>query len=373
MHIFVSYSRKDEPFVQQLVEKLQAAGYPVWMDREGIVGGDEWRTKLKVAVEEASLLLLVVSPQSEKSEWVTIERSYAKEKGIPILPLLYRGQMWWDMPHVQYVDLTNIDTRRPWELPADLIRAVNRYVKAEEGNQKDEALLMDGPAPSAAETGHRNSIQIQWIALGSLVVAALVFLFGDGVLRQQPIESTDVAVLTETMERSTASPAPPTATSTSTQRPTRAAAPTSTASAAILPTEGAAAEPEDLVSALSQWIAEQELGENATLMAIAQNQNAYLGDLPSLQLADTDWCLNILSNPIDLVSRQFGYSGTAYIVPVVVQDGIRFSDDVLPFIPDGFPADEVGYDVLTTGNGREHLVLVLGDSSGEGAPGCTLP
>ena len=38
--VFVSYSRRDPPYVKRLVDRLQQAGVPVWRDTEGIEYGD---------------------------------------------------------------------------------------------------------------------------------------------------------------------------------------------------------------------------------------------------------------------------------------------------------------------------------------------
>lgn len=35
-HIFVSYSRSDKNLTKELVAKLEAAGYSIWLDREDI-------------------------------------------------------------------------------------------------------------------------------------------------------------------------------------------------------------------------------------------------------------------------------------------------------------------------------------------------
>ena len=41
-HIFISYSKKDSPFVHNLADDLANRGVDVWIDRS-IGGGEEWR------------------------------------------------------------------------------------------------------------------------------------------------------------------------------------------------------------------------------------------------------------------------------------------------------------------------------------------
>lgn len=41
-NLFLSYSRKDLPVVQQLEQALQANSHSVWRDVESIRGGEQW-------------------------------------------------------------------------------------------------------------------------------------------------------------------------------------------------------------------------------------------------------------------------------------------------------------------------------------------
>ncbi|MFC1997970.1 toll/interleukin-1 receptor domain-containing protein, partial [Chloroflexota bacterium] len=42
-HIFISYSRVDSVFADQLAVDLESRGYKVWIDQAPTRGGDEWR------------------------------------------------------------------------------------------------------------------------------------------------------------------------------------------------------------------------------------------------------------------------------------------------------------------------------------------
>ena len=39
-HIFISYSRKDIEKTNEIVARLKDSGFEVWIDREGIKGGN---------------------------------------------------------------------------------------------------------------------------------------------------------------------------------------------------------------------------------------------------------------------------------------------------------------------------------------------
>lgn len=45
--IFISYSRSDKSIVDEFINQLESAGHPVWVDREGIRGGEQWRRSVQ--------------------------------------------------------------------------------------------------------------------------------------------------------------------------------------------------------------------------------------------------------------------------------------------------------------------------------------
>ena len=49
--IFISYSRRDKIRVDKVVEFLRYRGFTVWIDREGIEGGDKFRGIIANAIE----------------------------------------------------------------------------------------------------------------------------------------------------------------------------------------------------------------------------------------------------------------------------------------------------------------------------------
>ena len=66
--VFISYSRKDLDFVEQLATDLKAAGLEVWYDLSGLEGGARWRIEIEKAIRESQYVLIVLSPDSVVSE-----------------------------------------------------------------------------------------------------------------------------------------------------------------------------------------------------------------------------------------------------------------------------------------------------------------
>ena len=67
-HIFISYSRADEAFVDGLIDKLHQKGLEVWLDRDSIEGGAAWRAAISEAIRECRAFLVVLSPNSVHSK-----------------------------------------------------------------------------------------------------------------------------------------------------------------------------------------------------------------------------------------------------------------------------------------------------------------
>jgi len=86
---FISYSRNDSEFALRLAQDLKTAGASVWLDQLDIQPGVPWDNAIETALSQAPLMLLVLSPDSAKSDNVRNEISFALEEGKVIIPVLY--------------------------------------------------------------------------------------------------------------------------------------------------------------------------------------------------------------------------------------------------------------------------------------------
>jgi hypothetical protein len=83
---FISYSSKDQTFVEQLYADLQSNGVRCWYASEDMKIGDKIRPRIEEAIRMHDKLLLVLSEYSIASNWVAyeVERALNKEpEGIP--------------------------------------------------------------------------------------------------------------------------------------------------------------------------------------------------------------------------------------------------------------------------------------------------
>jgi len=71
--VFMSYSRREVGFVDQLTERLNDEGFEVWLDYRTLVPGTPWKVQIEKGVDEADTILLVVSKESMASKYVELE------------------------------------------------------------------------------------------------------------------------------------------------------------------------------------------------------------------------------------------------------------------------------------------------------------
>jgi len=104
MSIFISYSRKDQDYVNKLVEALAKQELPWWVDNK-IDYGDQWTKEIKENIKKCQVFLLVMSPSSEESDWVQRELTFAQHLKKPIFPLLLDGEIWFQVINIQIIDV----------------------------------------------------------------------------------------------------------------------------------------------------------------------------------------------------------------------------------------------------------------------------
>ncbi|MCB9112042.1 MAG: toll/interleukin-1 receptor domain-containing protein [Anaerolineales bacterium] len=105
-HIFISYSRKDEEYVTKLVESLENEGFEVWIDRD-LLTGDTWTQVINHKIDTCDAFVIVMTDESQKSNWVRREVLYAIQEGKKIFPLLLQGKLWMLLQDFNYFKVTN--------------------------------------------------------------------------------------------------------------------------------------------------------------------------------------------------------------------------------------------------------------------------
>ncbi len=87
LRVFISYSREDLDFADQLNAALDAYGFECFIDRQGISGGEDWKRRLGNLIREADTVVFVLSPTSARSDICAWEVEEATRLGKRILPV----------------------------------------------------------------------------------------------------------------------------------------------------------------------------------------------------------------------------------------------------------------------------------------------
>ena len=93
--VFLSHNSLDKLFARRLASTLEASGVQVWIDEAEILPGDSLLGKIELAIDRVDYLIVVLSPHSVSSEWVTREVRMAMHreiagKRVVVIPVLYQ-------------------------------------------------------------------------------------------------------------------------------------------------------------------------------------------------------------------------------------------------------------------------------------------
>lgn len=77
MQIFLSYDRSDEAFAKALSTQLERRGLSVWSPGDEVLPGDNIWLRIGEALKKSRAMVVLVSPDSMRSESVRRELEYA--------------------------------------------------------------------------------------------------------------------------------------------------------------------------------------------------------------------------------------------------------------------------------------------------------
>ena len=149
--VFISYSRRDFYFAQDARMKLEAADVEVWTDTLNLRAGDDWKREIDRGIDECAALLVVLSPNSTASSYVTYEWASAMGKGKPIIPVLVEAcEQHPKLAAIQHVDFSSLSTQ-PWEVLAQRVREVQSQFEDTEDGQPEVMFAAEAAELAAAD------------------------------------------------------------------------------------------------------------------------------------------------------------------------------------------------------------------------------
>jgi hypothetical protein len=152
-NIFMSYSRREVGFVDQLTGRLEEEGFQVWLDYRSLIPGSPWKTQIEKGLDESEVILLVVSKESMASKYVELEWRRVIQEDKRIILLIFEA-----------VDLPEELEKYEW---VDFRGKFEAGIKELVG-QLETPVQEEHPVP---ETGFKVPGVIWWAFLLSLVTA----------------------------------------------------------------------------------------------------------------------------------------------------------------------------------------------------------
>ena len=115
-HIFISFSPKDSRHMATMRENLIRIGYRPWIDPSPRPGQD-WRFAIDDAIRAADAVIVIVSPTSAESIFVTYEWTLALGLGIPVVPVKFApAKMHPRLNSLEQFDVNSFtDPRHFWD------------------------------------------------------------------------------------------------------------------------------------------------------------------------------------------------------------------------------------------------------------------
>lgn len=180
--VFISYSRRDQEFVRRLAEDLnRRVDGGVWFDQSDIQAGDKWRQRIENGVRDCRVVILVLSPDSAKSQYVQMELNLALEAGKKVIPILYRpvkltGALDEFVRETQFIDLQRGSYADNFQVLVDAL--VSGGVVRAEGERPfmRSAVKTNWGAVFGKIPGWAFAWSIGWVAFWLVVILVLFVL-----------------------------------------------------------------------------------------------------------------------------------------------------------------------------------------------------
>jgi hypothetical protein len=109
--VFISYSSLDKWIATVTAEKIQAIGAQSWLDEKDLAGGDIIAGEILRGIDACHEAIVLISPNSVKSQWVPFEIGGARAQHKRVTPILnnVKAQQMAPMQDIHGVDLNSFD------------------------------------------------------------------------------------------------------------------------------------------------------------------------------------------------------------------------------------------------------------------------
>jgi len=132
--VFISYSRREAPFVDVLLDALEDEGLRVWLDYHSLVPGRPWLDQIFEGIRQADVFLLIVSKASMSSPAVGLEYKQALERKKRIILIIFEAtNLPASLQASEWIDFRSSFRKRKKDLLTRLDEPVQQPLPPEKG------------------------------------------------------------------------------------------------------------------------------------------------------------------------------------------------------------------------------------------------
>lgn len=109
--MFISYSSQDAFIASTVQARVESAGASVWLDRKDLEGGDVILERIREGIDSCDEAIVLVSPASRQSQWVTLEIGAVWGQRKRVTPILIHTESGAILPFqgIQAIDLNDFE------------------------------------------------------------------------------------------------------------------------------------------------------------------------------------------------------------------------------------------------------------------------
>jgi Tol biopolymer transport system component len=196
---FLSYGREDTVKQRRVVRELRERGIKVWVDVENLTPGTPtWEREIEKAIRASTGLIVLLSPESNNSEWVRREISFGEQNRKRIFPVLIEGDDDTSTP-LRLMNHQRVDLRTQFESGLnELASALKDYIAV-----KQDIAATQNLSPVKKETKPAPT-PFDWkkLAIPALIAFIGIFCLGSSFLAVRflanlgtPTETEDVTAV----------------------------------------------------------------------------------------------------------------------------------------------------------------------------------
>ena len=150
--VFVSYARQDKQKVFSIVRDIEKTlGIQCWLDIDGIESGELFGPKIVNAINNADIVLFMLSHNSVQSEYVMKEIAYAGNKKKRTVPLIIDGYQLddWYLFELGLIDCIDIQKE---DQVQKLIRNLRSWIIPDDKSEIVKEVVPESHEPQANDT-----------------------------------------------------------------------------------------------------------------------------------------------------------------------------------------------------------------------------